>query len=82
MFAKNQPDQLRTRLATLQRDLKLKRLTQSSFQSQAAEILVALKKMGVQLDAQETQFLESMSSARYEPFEVILTIRVLGLLGY
>ena len=38
MFAKNQPDQLRTRLATLRRDLKLKRLNQQAFQSQAVEV--------------------------------------------
>jgi hypothetical protein len=65
MFAQKQPDQLRLRLASLQRDAKLKSggVSQDAFQRQAVEILVALKKMGTELTAEESAFLASLSSA-------------------
>ena len=63
MFANKQPDQLRLRLAALQRDVKIKQITKEAFQRQAVEILVALKKMGTELTAEEVTFLESLSSS-------------------
>ena len=63
MFAQKQPDQLRLRLASLQRDVKIKQISKDAFQRQAVEILVALKKMGVELTAEEAAFLESLSSS-------------------
>jgi hypothetical protein len=66
MFANKQPDQLRLRLAALQRDVKLKAagaLSKEAFQRQAVEILVALKKMGTELTPEEAAYLESASSA-------------------
>jgi len=65
MFAQKQPDQLRLRLASLQRDAKLKSggVSKDAFQRQAVEILVALKKMGTELTAEESAFLASLSSA-------------------
>jgi len=65
MFAQKQPDQLRLRLAALQRDAKLKSggVSKDAFQRQAVEILVALKKMGTELTAEEAAFLDSLSSA-------------------
>ncbi len=65
MFAKKQPDALRKRLAELQRDKKIRQISAKEYQAQAAEILVALKKLGVKLSAQEKQFLEGISSARH-----------------
>lgn len=62
-FAQKQPDQLRLRLATLQRDVKIKQMTKEAFQRQAVEILVALKKMGTELTAEEQTFMDSMSSS-------------------
>lgn len=63
MFAQKQPDQLRSRLASLQRDVKIKQLTREAYHRQAGEILVALKKMGSDLTADETALLESLSSS-------------------
>lgn len=63
MFARKQPDQLRLRLAALQRDVKIKQLSKDAFQRQAVEILVALKKMGTELTAEEATFLDSLSSS-------------------
>ncbi len=65
LFASGSTDQLRLRLASLQRDLKLKsgQLSRDSFNRQAVEILVALKKMGTQLTVEETTLLDSLSSA-------------------
>lgn len=49
MFAQKQPDQLRLRLAALQRDVKIKKIAHEQFQRQAGEILIALKKMGTEV---------------------------------
>lgn len=65
MFAQKQPDQLRKRLATLKRELKLKRLARDAFNQQAVEILVALKKLDTELSAEEQAFMDKMSSARH-----------------
>jgi hypothetical protein len=54
MFAQKQPDQLRLRLAALQRDVKIKQITKDEFQRQAVEILVALKKMGTEVSPRRT----------------------------
>ncbi len=51
MFAQKQPDQLRLRLAALQRDVKMKKLAKDSFNRQAVEILVALKKLGTEVSS-------------------------------
>ena len=63
LFALRQPDQLRSRLAALHRDLKIKQISKDSFQRQAVEILVALKKMGTELTSEEQTFLDSLSSS-------------------
>ncbi|GAB5358898.1 hypothetical protein AAMO2058_000498400 [Amorphochlora amoebiformis] len=65
MFAKKQPDALRKRLAELQRDKKIRQISTAQFQSQAVEILTALKKLGSKLSSQEQGFLEKMSNARH-----------------
>jgi hypothetical protein len=65
MFANKQPDQLRNRLAVVQRELKLKHISKERFNQEAVEILIALKRLGTELSEEEKQFLEKMSSARY-----------------
>jgi len=65
MFATKQPDQLRKRLASLQRELKLKNIGRELFNQQAAEILVALKKMGTELTIEEREFMDNMSNTRH-----------------
>ncbi len=47
LFAQKQPDALRTRLAHLQREAKLKHIATADFNQQATEILVALKKLDI-----------------------------------
>jgi len=63
MFANKQPDQLRLRLASLQRDVKIRQISKDAFQRQSVEILIALKKLGTTLTAEEQTFLDSLSSA-------------------
>lgn len=46
MFAKREPAALRLRLARLQEDHKLGKLSLAAFKSQAVEVIVALKKLG------------------------------------
>ena len=46
LFATKQPAQLRLRLAQLQRDVKIKRISRDQFNLQSAEILTALQKLG------------------------------------
>jgi hypothetical protein len=46
MFAKKQPEQLRTRLQGLERDRKLGKLPEEAFKAQSAEIVLALEKLG------------------------------------
>ena len=53
MFAKKEPAALRRRLAEIDRDVKLGKLDFSTVSSQAAEILVALKKLGEPLEPKE-----------------------------
>jgi hypothetical protein len=63
MFASKQPDQLRVRLAQLQRDVKIKQISRELFNRQAVEILVALKKLGSELSGEEKAFLEQHTSS-------------------
>eukprot|EP00808_Paulinella_micropora_P006725 g23008.t1 len=65
MFATKQDDGLRRRLEILRRDYKLKVIPKDVFNRQAAEILVALKKMGTTLSAEEQTFLEKLSHTRH-----------------
>jgi len=65
MFAQKQPQQLRQRLALLQRELKLKHIGSNEYNQQAVEILLALQKLEVQLSDAEKQQLESMSSTKH-----------------
>jgi len=69
MFAKKQPDQLRTKLAQVERDFKVAKLSPETYVTQKSEILVALRKLGEPLTAQEEQFLASNTNDQMLQFE-------------
>mmetsp|Transcript_5464 Transcript_5464/g.5949 ORF Transcript_5464/g.5949 Transcript_5464/m.5949 type:complete len:189 (-) Transcript_5464:32-598(-) len=69
LFAKREPGQLRNRLAALQRDQKLGKLSGDAYQQQAVEILAALKKLGEKLTTQEQAYLSSHMTASLQQFE-------------
>eukprot|EP00743_Colponemidia_sp_Colp-15_P004895 GILK01005276.1.p1 GENE.GILK01005276.1~~GILK01005276.1.p1 ORF type:complete len:204 (+),score=45.35 GILK01005276.1:41-613(+) len=63
LFANKQPGQLRDRLAGLQRDLKLGRLAEDVYRTQAVEIALALQRLNEQLTPEEAALLESARHA-------------------
>merc|ERR1719468_61300 len=63
MFAKREPSALRARLASLQQDHKLGRVSDDAFQDQAEEVIVALKKLGEELTMEEKAILEASDDA-------------------
>ncbi|XP_013384806.1 protein LZIC-like [Lingula anatina] len=71
MFAKKQPGQLRQRLAELDRDAKIGKLSTEQATSQSVEILTALKKLGESLTPTEEAYLQSNSSASLKQFEKV-----------
>lgn len=71
MFAKKQPGQLRQRMAELERDAKIGKISQDCFIQQKLEILAALKKLGDSLNAAELNLLEEQSSSALKEFEKI-----------
>lgn len=71
LFAGKQRPALRRRLAEMNRDLKLGKLEFAVVSPQAAEILVALKKLGEPLDAKEEEFLAKHKSASLSEFDVV-----------
>lgn len=71
MFAKKQPDQLRLKLAQVERDHRIKLLPTASFTQQKIEILMALKKLKQQLSEEESNFLHSNTSQSMKEFESV-----------
>jgi len=71
LFASKQPAALRRRLAELDRDVKLGKLGAADVESMAAEMLVALKKLGEPLSAKEESFLQQNKSASLADFEAV-----------
>lgn len=71
MFARKQPDQLRLRLAQVERDHKIKLLSAESFLQQKVEILLALKKLKEPISETEQQFLHTNSSQSMKDFEQV-----------
>jgi len=71
MFAKKQPDQLRQKLAQMQRDVNLGKLAEIAYTQQGVEILTALKKLGETLTPAEMEFLEKNSNAALNKFEEV-----------
>jgi Mg2+ and Co2+ transporters len=71
MFAKKQPDQLRQKLAQMQRDVNLGKLPDAAYKQQGVEILAALKKLGESLTPAEVEFLQKNSNAAMSQFEAV-----------
>ena len=65
LFANKDSVQLRSRLVALNRDLTLKSISQDLYNRQAVEIVLALRKMGDKLSAQEEELLNKMGSLRH-----------------
>ena len=74
MFAKKEPAALRRRLAEIDRDVKLGKLDFSTVSSQAAEILVALKKLGEPLEPKEE--VRARPHTRLSSFIIIMCERL------
>lgn len=69
-FAKREPAALRNRLARLHEDYKLGRIpSQQTYKGQAVEVILALKKLGETLTAEEKAFLDSASDEVKRRFE-------------
>ncbi|KAL1519976.1 hypothetical protein AB1Y20_023460 [Prymnesium parvum] len=71
LFANKQPIALRRRLAEIDRDVKLGKVSFETVSSQASEILVALKKLGEKLSAKEEAFLQKHMSQTLSSFEEV-----------
>lgn len=71
LFAKKQPDQLRQKLAQMQRDVSLGKLTNASYCQQGVEILTALKKLGETLTPTEVEFMQKNSNEALSKFEKV-----------
>jgi hypothetical protein len=71
LFAKKEPQALRRRLAEIDQDVKLKKVEFAAVADQAAEILVALKKLGEPLKPKEEAFLQQNLSASLAQFEAV-----------
>ena len=69
MFAKREPAALRGRLAKLSQESRLGHLSPALFKTQAVEVILALKKLGEQLTAEEAHVLDSASSEVRGQFE-------------
>lgn len=69
MFAKKDRGKLRGRLGAIQMNLKLGKVTREQATQQMAEVLVALKKLGEPLSADEQSFLEQNASAVMAEFD-------------
>lgn len=61
MFGKQEPDQLRMRLSTIERDFRLGKLTKDSSDKQRGEVLNALKHLGEKLEPGDIELLERLS---------------------
>lgn len=73
MFAKKQPEQLRLKLAQIQRDLKLGKLSSQAAQAQQIEVLGALKGLGEILSTEEANLLEKTNSVSLQQFIKVST---------
>merc|ERR1711991_912489 len=71
LFAKREPGQLRERLAEMERDVKIGKISAQQQTEQKVEILTALRKLGEQISPEEAQFLSANSSAALDEFEQV-----------
>uniref|UniRef100_A0A7S0NUA9 Beta-catenin-interacting ICAT domain-containing protein n=1 Tax=Calcidiscus leptoporus TaxID=127549 RepID=A0A7S0NUA9_9EUKA len=71
LFAQKQPAALRRRLDEIDRDVKLGKVQFDDVAEQAAEILMALKRLGEPLAAKEETFLTKHRTATMSDFEAV-----------
>ncbi|XP_071109192.1 protein LZIC-like isoform X1 [Haliotis cracherodii] len=71
LFAKKQPGQLRQRLADINRDAKIGKISKEMETLQSVEIMTALKKLGETLTSEEESFLQTNSSSNLKEFEQV-----------
>ncbi|CAD5121772.1 DgyrCDS10249 [Dimorphilus gyrociliatus] len=76
LFAKKQPAQLRIKLAEIERDAKIGKMTSSESSTKKLEILMALKKLGEYLTAEENNYIEKQSSNKMKEFEQVASDKV------
>mmetsp|Transcript_51916 Transcript_51916/g.127444 ORF Transcript_51916/g.127444 Transcript_51916/m.127444 type:complete len:189 (+) Transcript_51916:86-652(+) len=69
MFAKGENGQLRERLANLQRDEKLGKISRDAYTAQAVEVLSALKRLGEELSPPDDAFLSANKTQALAAFE-------------
>ena len=66
LFAQKQPDQLRTRLETLKRDYRVKKLGRAEYVRAAVEVLTALQRMGSELSEEEAELVRQNGESRQQ----------------
>ncbi|XP_068599497.1 protein LZIC [Brachionichthys hirsutus] len=71
LFAKKQPGQLRTRLAEMDRDVMVGKLSRDVHVQQKMEILTALRKLGENLTLEDETFLSENATATLSQFEKV-----------
>ncbi|KAM8864115.1 protein LZIC [Spinachia spinachia] len=71
LFAKKQPGQLRTRLAEMDRDVIVGKLSRDVYMQQKMEILTALRKLGETLTSEDETFLTENATATLNQFEKV-----------
>lgn len=71
LFAKKQPEQLRTRLAEMDRDVIVGKLPRDVYTQQKMEILTALRKLGEKLASEDETFLTENATATLSQFEKV-----------
>ncbi|XP_013884791.1 protein LZIC [Austrofundulus limnaeus] len=71
LFAKKQPGQLRTRLAEMDREVMVGKLSRDVHTQQKMEILMALKKLEEKLTPEEEAFLIENATATLSQFEKV-----------
>ncbi|XP_061127295.1 protein LZIC [Syngnathus typhle] len=73
LFAKKQPGQLRTRLAEMDRDVMVGKLSRDDYKQQKMEVLTALRKLGEMLTTEDETFLAENATATLSQFEKVAT---------
>ena len=66
LFAQKQPDQLRTRLETLKREYRVKKMGKAEYIRAAVEVLTALQRMGSELSEEEVEMVRQYGEGRQQ----------------
>lgn len=81
LFAAAEPKQLRGKLEDLQQKLRLGKINKALCTQQSLEILIALKKLGEDLSAQEKSFLDSNMTDELKSFVAVSEEGMCGMCG-